>query len=75
VPLATAGRDWFGNGSSAKPETFMNLSGMAVRELVEKNEIRPEADLIVIQDELDFRSARCEFIASAVRRGITGSSR
>lgn len=38
----------------AKPETFMNLSGLSVRELVEKNEIRPEADLIVIQDELDF---------------------
>ena len=38
----------------AKPETFMNLSGSSVRELVEKLEIRPEADLIVIQDELDF---------------------
>jgi PTH1 family peptidyl-tRNA hydrolase len=38
----------------AKPETFMNLSGMAVRELVEKLEIQPETDLIVIQDELDF---------------------
>ena len=38
----------------AKPETFMNLSGTAVRELVERNEIRPEQDLIVIQDELDF---------------------
>jgi peptidyl-tRNA hydrolase, PTH1 family len=38
----------------AKPETFMNLSGIAVRELVEKNDVRPEADLIVIQDELDF---------------------
>jgi PTH1 family peptidyl-tRNA hydrolase len=38
----------------AKPETFMNLSGLAVRELVEKLEIRPETDLIVIQDELDF---------------------
>src|SRR6266851_793776 len=37
----------------AKPETFMNLSGMAVRELVEKLEIRPETDLIVIYDELD----------------------
>ena len=37
----------------AKPETFMNLSGGAVRDLVEKLEIRPEADLIVIQDELD----------------------
>ena len=38
----------------AKPETFMNLSGMSVRELVAKHEIRPEADLIVIYDELDF---------------------
>jgi PTH1 family peptidyl-tRNA hydrolase len=38
----------------AKPETYMNLSGVSVRELVEKLEIRPEADLIVIQDELDF---------------------
>ncbi len=37
-----------------KPETFMNLSGWAVRDLVEKNELRPEADLVVIQDELDF---------------------
>jgi PTH1 family peptidyl-tRNA hydrolase len=38
----------------AKPETFMNLSGMSVRELVTKHEIRPESDLIVIYDELDF---------------------
>ena len=37
----------------AKPETFMNLSGVAVAELVGKLEIRPEADLIVIYDELD----------------------
>ena len=38
----------------AKPETFMNLSGLSVRELVDKNERQSEADLIVIQDELDF---------------------
>jgi peptidyl-tRNA hydrolase, PTH1 family len=37
----------------AKPETFMNLSGQAVQELVAKLEISPEADLIVIYDELD----------------------
>jgi len=37
----------------AKPETFMNLSGMSVRELVARHEIRPESDLIVIYDELD----------------------
>jgi peptidyl-tRNA hydrolase, PTH1 family len=38
----------------AKPETYMNLSGMSVRELVAEYEAQPESDLIVIQDELDF---------------------
>jgi len=38
----------------AKPETFMNLSGISVRELVQEYEAKPESDLIVIQDELDF---------------------
>jgi PTH1 family peptidyl-tRNA hydrolase len=38
----------------AKPETFMNLSGLAVRELIAEHDVKPEADLIVIQDELDF---------------------
>jgi PTH1 family peptidyl-tRNA hydrolase len=38
----------------AKPETYMNLSGLAVSELLEKLELKPETDLIVIQDELDF---------------------
>jgi PTH1 family peptidyl-tRNA hydrolase len=37
----------------AKPETFMNLSGVAVSELLEKLELKPETDLIVIYDELD----------------------
>jgi PTH1 family peptidyl-tRNA hydrolase len=38
----------------AKPETFMNLSGVSVRELVAEYDLKPESDLIVIQDELDF---------------------
>jgi PTH1 family peptidyl-tRNA hydrolase len=38
----------------AKPETFMNLSGLSVRELLEEYDAKPESDLIVIQDELDF---------------------
>ena len=38
----------------AKPDTYMNLSGMSVRELVAQYEVKPESDLIVIQDELDF---------------------
>jgi PTH1 family peptidyl-tRNA hydrolase len=37
----------------AKPETFMNLSGLSVRELIAKNDLQPENDLIVIYDELD----------------------
>ena len=37
----------------AKPETYMNLSGVSVRELVEKLELAPERDLVVLYDELD----------------------
>ena len=37
----------------AKPETFMNLSGIAVAALVEELEIDPARDLLVIYDELD----------------------
>lgn len=36
-----------------KPETFMNLSGNSVGDLVRKHNVSPE-DLIVIQDDLDF---------------------
>jgi PTH1 family peptidyl-tRNA hydrolase len=36
----------------AKPETYMNLSGLAVRELVNEYEIDPASDLLVIYDEL-----------------------
>ena len=38
----------------AKPETYMNLSGLAVRALVEELEIDAKQDLIVLHDELDF---------------------
>jgi PTH1 family peptidyl-tRNA hydrolase len=40
----------------AKPETFMNLSGMSVRELVAKygDDMDVSRDLIVVHDELDF---------------------
>jgi len=37
----------------AKPETYMNLSGASVAELVSEYEIQPEQDLVVIYDELD----------------------
>jgi PTH1 family peptidyl-tRNA hydrolase len=38
----------------AKPETFMNLSGLSVRELVAEHGLSAETDLVVLQDELDF---------------------
>jgi len=37
----------------AKPETYMNLSGLSVRALVDELEIDPASGLIVIYDELD----------------------
>ena len=37
----------------AKPETFMNLSGLSVRELVAEHQVDVKTDLIVIYDELD----------------------
>jgi peptidyl-tRNA hydrolase, PTH1 family len=37
----------------AKPETFMNLSGLAVGALIDEFEVDPARDLLVIYDELD----------------------
>ena len=37
----------------AKPETFMNLSGLSVRELVAEHQTDVKLDLIVVYDELD----------------------
>jgi PTH1 family peptidyl-tRNA hydrolase len=36
----------------AKPQTYMNLSGIAVKSLLDKNELTP-ADLLLVYDELD----------------------
>jgi PTH1 family peptidyl-tRNA hydrolase len=36
----------------AKPETYMNLSGESVRELLERYEVDPAKDMIVLYDEL-----------------------
>src|SRR6266851_3129082 len=53
---ALTARIQVGDGQAllAKPETYMNLSGISVRELVAEYELQPESDLIVVQDELDF---------------------
>ena len=37
----------------AKPETFMNLSGASVSELVREYEVEPAQDLVLLYDELD----------------------
>jgi PTH1 family peptidyl-tRNA hydrolase len=37
----------------AKPETYMNLSGLSVRELVAEHQVDVTRELIVIYDELD----------------------
>jgi PTH1 family peptidyl-tRNA hydrolase len=52
---ALTGRTRIGNEEVllAKPETYMNHSGMSVRELVEKHDVNAEKDLIVVYDELD----------------------
>ena len=52
----------------AKPETFMNLSGVSVRELIREYEATPESDLIVIQDELDFPLGTQDFLR--IRIGV-----
>lgn len=37
----------------AKPETFMNLSGLSIAALAEEFEVDPRRDLLVLYDELD----------------------
>ena len=37
----------------AKPETYMNLSGTSVHDLVREYQVQPEQDLILLYDELD----------------------
>lgn len=37
----------------AKPETYMNLSGMSVKALIEEYEVDPTKDMVVLYDELD----------------------
>ena len=39
----------------AKPETFMNLSGVSVAALIQEFEADPAKDLLVIHDELDLK--------------------
>jgi PTH1 family peptidyl-tRNA hydrolase len=57
----------------AQPQTYMNLSGVAIKPLMQKNEI-PPGDLILVYDELDlpWGSLRVRPKGSAARHnGVT----
>ncbi|HYE22277.1 MAG TPA: aminoacyl-tRNA hydrolase [Verrucomicrobiae bacterium] len=53
----------------AKPQTFMNLSGKAVKEILK---YYPDAELIVIHDELDFPLGTLKVIKNASSAGHNG---
>ncbi len=56
----------------AKPETYMNLSGLSVAALMEELEIEDVSeDVIVLYDELAFRWVRFAYANGVRRMGIT----
>ena len=57
----------------AKPETYMNLSGLSVAALVQELEIQiPSEDLIVLYDELAFPLGRLRISANGRANGHNG---
>ena len=56
----------------AKPETYMNLSGLAVRELAAEHQVDVKSDLIVIYDELDFPLGTIRIRQRGSSAGATG---
>jgi peptidyl-tRNA hydrolase, PTH1 family len=57
----------------AKPETFMNLSGLSVAALVQELEIEiPSEDLLVLYDELAFPLGRLRISANGRANGHNG---
>ena len=71
---ALTGRTRIGNDEVllAKPETYMNLSGMSVLELVRKYEVNPQQDLVVIYDELDLALGMIRIRARGSSAGHNG---
>src|SRR5260370_11705585 len=55
-----------------KPQTFMNLSGQAVKPLMERNEVTP-GELILVYDELDFEWGRLRVRAKGSAAGHNGA--
>jgi len=71
---ALTGRTRIGNDEVllAKPETYMNLSGMSVLELVRKYEVNPQQDVVVIYDELDLALGMIRIRARGSSAGHNG---
>jgi peptidyl-tRNA hydrolase, PTH1 family len=57
----------------AKPETFMNLSGMAVAALVREFETDVSKDLLVIYDELDLKLGKIKIRERGSTAGHNGA--
>jgi PTH1 family peptidyl-tRNA hydrolase len=57
----------------AKPQTYMNLSGIAVKPLMERNEI-PPSDLILVYDELDLPWGQLRIKPKGSPAGHNGAS-
>jgi peptidyl-tRNA hydrolase, PTH1 family len=57
----------------AKPETYMNLSGLAVEALVREFEVDPMRDLLVIYDELDLKLGTFKIRESGSPAGHNGA--
>ena len=55
-----------------KPETFMNLSGLAVAALVQEYGLEPKSDVIVLYDELAFPLGRIKLSANGSSNGHNG---
>lgn len=57
----------------AKPETFMNLSGVAVQALVKEFDVDPLKDLIVLYDDLDLPLGRLQMKERGSAAGHNGA--
>lgn len=56
----------------AKPQTYMNLSGMSVRSLMDFYKIDPESELIIISDDIDLPTGNLRIRKSGSAGGHNG---
>jgi PTH1 family peptidyl-tRNA hydrolase len=57
----------------AKPETYMNLSGMAVAALLRELEADPARDLLIVYDELDLKLGKIKIRERGSPAGHNGA--